>query len=54
MPALDEFLRPFHIHFARSEATHALEGRPAGIWAKMNSVVDPQIIDALYAAAGRP
>src|SRR5215472_9444878 len=25
MPALDEFLRPFHVHFARSEATRALE-----------------------------
>lgn len=25
MPELDEFLRPFHVHFARSEATHALE-----------------------------
>lgn len=25
MPELDEYLRPFHIHFARSEATHALE-----------------------------
>src|SRR6478672_3934427 len=25
MPALDEYLRPFHVHFARSEATHALE-----------------------------
>jgi SRSO17 transposase len=25
MPALDAFLRPFHVHFARSEATHALE-----------------------------
>jgi SRSO17 transposase len=25
MPALDEFLRPFHVHFARSEATHTLE-----------------------------
>src|SRR5215831_10921851 len=25
MPALDEFLRPFHVHFARSEATHALD-----------------------------
>jgi SRSO17 transposase len=25
LPALDEFLRPFHVHFARSEASHALE-----------------------------
>jgi SRSO17 transposase len=25
MPALDEFLRPFRVHFARSEAAHALE-----------------------------
>src|SRR3954454_5627859 len=25
LPALEEFLRPFHVHFARSEATHALE-----------------------------
>jgi SRSO17 transposase len=25
MPALEEFLRPFHVHFKRSEATHALE-----------------------------
>jgi SRSO17 transposase len=25
MPELDAFLRPFHVHFQRSEATHALE-----------------------------
>src|ERR1700750_537431 len=25
MPALGEFLRPFHVHFKRSEARHALE-----------------------------
>jgi SRSO17 transposase len=25
LPALDEFLRPFHVHFQRSEARHALE-----------------------------
>src|SRR5215204_1911142 len=25
MPELEEFLRPFHVHFKRSEACHALE-----------------------------
>ena len=32
MPALDEFLRPYHIHFARSEATHALERYLTGLF----------------------
>jgi SRSO17 transposase len=32
MPALDDFLRPYHIHFARSEATHALERYLTGMF----------------------
>jgi len=44
-------LRQTLIENIAREVAFAKEGRPANIWLKMNALVDPDIIDALYDAS---
>jgi polyphosphate kinase len=44
-------LKPKLLESIAREAENAKAGLPAGIWAKLNALVDPEIIDALYQAS---
>ena len=45
------FLKKTLLERLEAEAEHARAGRPAHVWAKMNSLFEGEVIDALYAAS---
>src|SRR3546814_9657066 len=44
-------LRSTLLRLIEAESEHARNGAPAQIWAKLNALVDREIIDALYRAS---
>lgn len=51
MSASPHGIRVRILEHIREEIGHAKAGRPAAIWAKMNALVDPQIIASFYEAS---
>lgn len=45
------YLRKKVLSLIEDEIAHVKDGKPGAIWAKMNSLVCPQLIDALYRAS---
>jgi polyphosphate kinase len=44
-------LHEFVLELIRREVRHALDGKPAGIYAKINALADEEVIKALYSAS---
>lgn len=44
-------LKPKMLEMIAKEAENARKGKPAAIWVKLNALIEPDMIDALYAAS---